>query len=193
MQNSGIINNRSDYLMKLADINEKTPLIKKFIARLQKVAKQSVPIVEVERTKRISGASAKPVHLALEGGQVLKLYIRIVDDHPDLFRIDLNDKNMPLAGDYDIGYMPAFNASVDLIANTVRSGQKQFEKKLAAATKKDNNKPPIRRNAPKNKAQQLQHLKDELSELDKSIAEKQATKAKLEQELEAISSGDTHG
>ncbi len=168
-------------LSGLSDIDNKLPLIEKFVARLKKGIKQDIPIVEVEKTKRThQGVSAKPVHLGLEKGQTVKLFIRVVDEHADLFAININGKNQPLVGDFSIDYMPAFNKSVDMVANVIRKGQAQFEKKQASTPKKATTS---NRTPPKNKVQQLQALREQVQNLDEVIAEKQQIKSKLETEL----------
>ncbi|WP_230657800.1 hypothetical protein [Psychrobacter sp. I-STPA10] len=174
--------------MKLSDITKKTPLIKDFVNRLAKSTKQSIPIVEPERVKRISGASVKPVNLVLENGQQVKLYVRLMGDdaHLDIFRIDINGKRQVLSGDYDNSYKPAFNASVDVIANTIVQGQSAFDKKQANI--KPKNTTAKKSSAPKNKAQQRNALLEQAKELDAQIELKQTEKAQLEEQLAQIKS-----
>ena len=83
--------------MKLSDITEKTPLVKDFVNRLAKTTKQAIVNTTVEKTKRVSGASARAVNIAFENGQNVKAYIRVVGDAFDIFRIDINGKMQKLA------------------------------------------------------------------------------------------------
>lgn len=174
--------------MKLSDITEKTQLVKDFVNQLKKATKQSIPIVEVGKVARVSGASACPVNLVLENGQTVKLFLRVVsakDDNNkdierfDIFRIDVNGKSIPLSGDYDNSYRPAFDASVNALGNLLRTGQNAFDKKRA----KQKIRKPRTGPAPKNKTQQLNELVHEATDLDKTIDIKTKEKAGLEQQL----------
>lgn len=175
--------------MKLSDINEKTPLVSVFAKRLAKSAKQAVPFVNVLKVSRVGGASSRPVEMILENGQSVKIYLRSVDEGEktklDLFRIDINGKQVPLAGDFDLSYEPAFNISVDQIGQMIIRGQKAFYKKQATESKRTKG-PTKKRAAPKNKSQQLSALRDQVIELDKVIEEKQAEKTQLETQLKQI-------
>ena len=168
--------------MKLSEITEKTPLVKDFVNRLAKTTKQAIINTTVEKTKRVSGVSARPVSMALENGQIVKIYLRLAADAFDVFRIDINGRMQKLAGDYSNDYKPSFNASVDIIANTVKQGQAAFDKRQA---KKQVTLPKSQspRSAPKNKAQQRNALLDDIRMLDEQIAEKTATKAELQAQL----------
>jgi len=173
--------------MKLSEITEKTSLVSDFVKRLAKTARQQVVVVDVLRVSRVSGASARPVHIALDGGQVVKLYIREApeSDQPDgldIFRIDINSKTQPTTGDFDNSYKPSFNASVDEIAKLVSQGQKAFSARRARAqvTRTKRNR------APANKAQTLKSLLEESVELDKVIAVKTKEKQDLEAQLEKV-------
>ena len=173
--------------MKLSDITKTTPLVKKFADRLAKTTKQAVPIVDVQAVKRVSGASARPVKLILENGQSLTIYIRVIEDdaHFDIFRIDINDKIVPMTGgDYSLDYMPSFNASVDALASTITQGQAAFTKKVAQASKRV--KAPRTGSAPQNKAQQRNALIAGSKEMDAVITEKTKQKSELELQLENL-------
>ncbi|MDO5769033.1 MAG: hypothetical protein Q4P13_05970 [Psychrobacter sp.] len=169
--------------MKLSEIKETTPLIKDFKKRLAKTAKQAIPIVNLLKVSRIAGASALPIEFVLENGQKVQIYVRLVDDDSklDIFRIDINGKNIPLSGDYDNSYAPSFNASVDQIAQMILTGQSDFDKKLARQKVKSK-----RTAAPKNKAQQRNALAAEIQSLDAEISKKQKVKGDLENELTDI-------
>lgn len=176
--------------VKLSDISEKTPLVKDFAARLKRTSKQAIARIEIQRVKRVSGASARPVIMHLENGQTVSIYLRLIvdsvnGDHFDIFRIDINGKSQPLSGDFDNSYKPAFNASVDMIANTVVNSQTAFTKKLAQASRRV--KPPsVAGRAPQNKSQQRNALIQEANELDNVIATKQNLRDELAAQLEAL-------
>ncbi|WP_296405409.1 hypothetical protein [Psychrobacter sp.] len=173
--------------MKLSEINENTPLVKDFTQRLSKSTKQQIVVTEVMKVARVSGASARPVLIALEGGQSVKIYLRESDSATkgggiDLFRVDINGKTQPTTGDFDNTYKPAFNASVDEIASIVTRGQAAFSNKQAKTvvmkTKSSR--------APQNKAQILSALNETSTQLDTEITTKTQIKTDLETKLEQV-------
>lgn len=178
--------------MKLSDITDKTQLVKDFVNQLKKATKQAIPIVEVGKVARVSGASARPVNLVLENGQTVKLFLRVVsakDDNKDIerfdiFRIDVNGKAQPLSGDYDNSYRPAFDASVNALGNMLRTNQASFDKKRAKQKVSKQRTGP----APKNKTQQLNETLNDASDLDKAIEIKTKEKEELEQQLTNLTS-----
>ena len=165
--------------MKLSDITAKTPLVKDFVSQLAKATKQAIPIVEVGKLSRVMGATACPVDMVLENGQTVKIYLRMADDHFDIFRIDVNGKNQPLAGDYDNSYRPSFNASVNALGNMLRTGQAAFDKKRA----KMKIRKPSTGPAPKNKIQQLSAMQSHASDLDAIIEQRTKEKSSLEAQI----------
>lgn len=172
--------------MKLSDITDKTKLVKDFVAQLKKSTKQAIPIVDVEKVKRISGASARPVNMVLENGQSIKIYIRLAgdDDHLDIFRIDINGKSQPLSGDYDNSYAPSFNASVGALGRSITQNQAAFDKKRA----KQKVATPSAKSGrtPMNKSQQRNAAIAESKELDAVIAQREQTKSELEAQLATL-------
>lgn len=178
--------------MKLSDITEKSPLVADFSKRLTYTAKQKIVNTEIEKTKRVSGASVRPVNFIFENGQTLKIYLRLVDGEAkpnevppkrlDVIRIDINGKQIPMSGDYDNSYKPSFNASVDLLANAIKSGQKSFDLKRA----KVKVRAPRTGKAPMNKAQQRKALLAEASDLDVVIDNKTKEKTELTEQLEKL-------
>lgn len=176
--------------MKLSEITKKTKLVADFSKRLAYSTKQKVVDTAIEKVKRISGASVRPVSMALENGQTVKIYLRLVDDGEkyDIFRIDVNGKMIPLSGDFDNGYDDSFNASVDALATMIKTGQKKFDTKRA---KMKVRKTPAKSgggstNRPMNKAQQRNALFDEIKELDVIIQNKATEKAELTEQLAKI-------
>lgn len=171
--------------MKLSDITIKTPLVKDFVKRLAQSTKQGIPIVDIEKTKRVGGASVRPVLMSLENGQSVKIYLRLAseDDKLDIFRIDLNGKQIPISGDFDNSYLPAFNISVDAIASAIRSGQKAFSAKAAKQQVKSARSNTV---TPKNRAQQRNALLEQAGELDQVIEQKTAEKSELRAQLEQL-------
>ena len=171
--------------MKLSDITNKTPLVKDFSNRLAKTAKQAIPIVEVGKSQRLAGATVRPVLMVLENGQEVTVYLRLAGegDKLDIYRIDLNGKQIPISGDFDNSYKPAFNLSVDAIASIIISGQKAFTAKMAKTKVKAS---PKSGTTPKNRAQQHVILLEQSGELDKVIAAKTKEKEQLTEQLDKI-------
>lgn len=182
--------------MKLSDITPKTKLVSDFTKRLAVSSKQAVPIVDVERVKRVSGASVRPVKMVLENGQTVVIYLRLVDAKDDnnkdvqrfdIFRIDINGKSQPLAGDFDNSYKPSFNASVDQIGATIRNGQAAFTKKLATKRVKP---PTASGTPPQNKSQQRNTLIADIAALDEVITTKTEQVTQLEEQLNRLLNPD---
>lgn len=173
--------------MKLSSVTNKTKLVTSFVKRLAKTTKQKAVITEIEKIKRLSGASVLPVRIVLENGQEVKVYLRGGDDEKlDVFRIDINGKMTPLAGaDFDEGYKPSFDASVDMVANQVTAGQKSFQAKMAKIKVR---KPRGAGSAPMNKTQQRTVLLQEAEELDALIATRATHKEELEAQLAILTS-----
>lgn len=171
--------------MKLSEITEKTPLVKDFSKRLAKSTKQAIAILEIEKVKRVSGASVRPVNMVLENGQTVKIYLRLAaeDGALDLIRLDINGKNVPLTGDFDNSYKPSFEQSVDGVANIINTGQKAFQAKRAKMKIK---KPGAGGARPMNKSQQKAVLLETAKELDAVIATKTAEKQTLKAQLEQL-------
>lgn len=174
--------------MKLSEITKKTKLVADFSKRLSYSAKEKIVATEVEKVKRISGASVRPVSMALENGQTVKIYLRLVDDGAkyDIFRIDVNGKMIPLSGDFDNSYDDSFNASVDALATMIKTGQKKFDAKRAKMKVRKTPASGGSSNRPMNKAQQRNALFDEIKELDVIIKNKATEKDELTEQLAKI-------
>ena len=170
--------------MKLSDITEKTPLVKDFSNRLAKSTKQAVVVLNVENVKRVAGASVRPINMILENGQSVKIYLRLAKENEalDLIRMDINDRNVPMTGDFDNSYKPSFNQSVDGVAAIINNGQKAFETKRAKAKVRKPSTGP----RPMNKAQQKNALLETAKELDVTIETKTKEKQTLEAQLEQL-------
>lgn len=172
--------------MKLSDITAKTKLVADFSKRLAHSAKQKIVATEIEKVKRVSGASVRPVNMIFENGQSVKIYLRLVDAKDgakyDIFRIDINGKLIPLSGDFDNSYKPSFDASVDMLAGMIKSGQKAFNAKQS----KIKVRKPHTGKAPMNKAQQRNALIVEAKDLDTVIDNKTKEKSELIEQLEKL-------
>lgn len=162
--------------MKLSDINEKTEIIKDFSKQLSKTTKQRIATTVFGKIKRTSGISVLPVDITLENLQIVTLNIRIIDDKPDIFRVDINGKAFVSTGDFSNEYKPSFNKAVLL-------GQDKFNKSMARqkAPRKTTNK-----STRISQKQQLADLAELEQQLDQQIEQKQAEKQALIEQLQAI-------
>ena len=185
--------------IKLSDITEKTPLVKDFIQRLAKTTKQAVVTTIVGKVKRTGGVSALPIVINLENGQVVTIYTRIITDinqdikvvrpqppryTPDIFRVDVNGKQMPTTGDFSNDYKPSFNKSVDEVAQFIAQGQKAFDTKRTALK-------PARiggQSETMTQKKQLDELTAKAVELDQQIEIKQGEKQVLQDKLTTLKS-----
>lgn len=185
--------------IKLSDITEKTPLVKDFIQRLAKTTKQAVATTIVGKVKRTGGVSALPIDINLENGQVVTIYTRIITDinqdtkvvrpqppryTPDIFRVDVNGKQMPTTGDFSNDYKPSFNKSVDEVAQFIAQGQKAFDTKRTALK-------PARisgQSETMTQKKQLDELTAKAVELDQQIEIKQGEKQVLQDKLTTLKS-----
>lgn len=168
--------------MKLSDINEKTEIIKDFSKQLSKTTKQRIATTVFGKIKRTSGISVLPVDITLENLQIVTLNIRIIDDKPDIFRVDINGKAFVSTGDFSNEYKPAFNKSVAEVGKAVLLGQDKFNKSLAQkAPRKTTNK-----STRISQKQQLADLAELEKQLDQQIEQKQAEKQALIEQLQAI-------
>lgn len=168
--------------MKLADLTEKTPLVKDFSQYLAKSVGEAIVAIVVNKAKRISGVSATPVDFNLENGQVVTAYIRVVDEKYDMYRVDVNGKQLPTTGDLDNEYKPSFKKSVDEIANFVKRGQAGFDKKQASTKVRVASS---NRNASVSMAKQIQELKVQSQELDNQLTNAEQTEKTLVEQLAA--------
>lgn len=168
--------------MKLSDTTEKTPLIKDFKQRLAKTLGESVVAVIIGKVKRTGGISALPVDFNLENGQQVTTYLRVIDEKPDMYRIDINGKQIPTTGDFSNEYKPSFNKSVDEIAMFVKTGQTAFNAKVA----KQKVKSPIAKNPNLSITKKIEQFNQQADKLDHQIELKTAEKQGLENRLAGI-------
>lgn len=114
----------------LVAMTEQSPIVKKLSAGLAKATGQAIPYVTVEKVKRTAGVSTREVGLGLENGQKVAFLLKA---DGDIFRVLLNDKDLPLKGDFSPS---TFNAAMTEIAGKVRDKQKAFDKQQQKAVVK---------------------------------------------------------
>lgn len=112
----------------LQTLTEKDPLVAKLKAALGTASGQSVPYTTIEAIKRIAGVSARGITFGLENGQQVTFLIR---NTGDIFRVQLNAKDLPLATDFDHEYSDLFKQGMNEIGQAVRKNQKAFDAKKA--------------------------------------------------------------
>jgi len=110
----------------LQTLTEKEPLVAKLKAALESTSGQSIPYTTIEAIKRIAGVSARGITFGLENGQEVTFFIR---NTGDIFRVQLNGKDLPLATDFDHEYGELFKQGMNEIGQAVRKNQKAFDDK----------------------------------------------------------------
>lgn len=106
----------------LTALSEQTPIVKKLSTTLSKATGQAIPFVTIGKVKRPTGVSVREVGMGLENGQKVGFLLKA---DGDIFRVLLNDKDLPITGDFDPS---TFNAAIAEIAGKVRANQKVFDK-----------------------------------------------------------------
>ena len=164
--------------LNLATLTDKDPLVQKFKKALESATGQSIPIINMGKVKRITGVSIRPVELVLAGGQTITLLIRQAGD---VFRVLINGKDLPMAGDLGVQYEASFKAGIAEIAEAIRAGQKPFEKKQS---RQKVIIPASGRTTPKNTAQLLKQAIEEIQQNDEIITQKTEARDALLAQLE---------
>lgn len=163
--------------LQLADLKATDAYIQKIKEALGKAVGQTIPIVNVDKLKRVSGISACPVSFVFEGGQTLKLYIRA---GADAFKADLNGKEIILAGDFSNDVKMTFENGVKSVSNLIRHGQKKFE---ASRNKEKVIIPKPVNTLSKSPTNQLKQLKENDLVLDQEIEQKNVVLIQLQEQL----------
>lgn len=174
--------------MSLTDFkDDKHPLASKFIKTLKKALgkKDSIAISQVLKAKRLAGTSVKPLECVLENGQVVTAYVCVAkgDDDKDkleLFRVDINDKQLPTVNAFS-NDNAIFAKAVGEVAAAVFKGQARFDKKRAKDGTAIEKVAQTRTN--KTAKDKLKVVQDELAKLNETIAQDESVKAELTAEL----------
>lgn len=174
--------------MNLTDFkDDKHPLAKKFIKTLNKALgkKDSIVISEVLKAKRMAGVSVKPLQCNLENGQVVTAYICVTKggddkDKLELFRVDINDKQLPTANTFS-NDDAVFAKAVGEVATAVIGGQAKFDKKRAKEGREIVK--VAQKNADNGRKNKIQTATAELDALNQQIAQDESIKAELTAEL----------
>lgn len=162
--------------LNLVALTEKEPIVQKFKKALEGATGQTIPIINLEKVKRVSGVSIRPVELVFAGGQKVTLLFRQAGD---VYRVLINGKDLPMAGDLGIQYEASFKAGIAEIADAVRNGQKAFEKKQS----QQKVVLPGTTRTSKNTTQTLKQVQAEIVQNDEIIAQKTQARDALQQQL----------
>ena len=160
-------------------LGEATPLIKSIRAGLVKGAGQAVPYVVISKVKRVTGVSIKDVDMTLENGQTVTFRVK---NTGDIFRVQLNGKDLPLVGD-----MTMIADVTKEIGSKVKAGQAAFDKRQAAARVVI--PPAAVSNKVQTTAQKLKAAQDQESKLDEAIAKATTIRDDLKAKVAAHANG----
>lgn len=110
--------------LNLVGLNADNAYIKKIKDALSSATGQEIPLINIDKVKRVAGVSAVPAEFVFAGGQALKIYIRA---GADVFKAELNGKGIVLSGDFSNDLKMTFDNAVTGVAKQIRDGQKKFE------------------------------------------------------------------
>ncbi len=114
----------------LQTLTEKSPVVVQFKKSLESKTGQGVPYTTIEKIKRTSGVSIRPVVFGLENGQTVGFLFKA---DGDVFRTQLNGKDLPLAADFDHTYPELFEEGMTQVGNAVKKNQRAFAKRQTMA------------------------------------------------------------
>lgn len=184
----------------IASVNANSPLIEKFKKEFERVVGQAIVAYEAQKMKRVAGEATKDLEFYLENGQMVTLVIR---SNGDVVRVKLNKKDLPISADLwhfsadsfeaiqqpktFVGYNPhhshahAFDKAIKEIASKVRENQDKFDKRISA----EKIQVPTKKRATTSSSskQQTQKLKEEVSTIEKRIAEKIVVRDELKEKV----------
>lgn len=165
--------------LNLTAVTTDTPYIKKIKAALEKAAGQSIPLVEIKKVQRKGGVSVVPIFLVFAGGQELVLYARA---SADVFKAELNGKEVVLSGDFSDDYQQTFDNAVSGLAKLIRSSQAKVEQQ----NRKDKVKLPPRKS--RSTQQMISDKRDEETKLDQELIDLTTQRDQLREQLNQLQS-----
>lgn len=155
--------------LNLVGLNVDDAYIKKIKDALSSATGQEIPLINIDKVKRVAGVSAVPAEFVFAGGQALKIYIRA---GADVFKAELNGKGIVLSGDFSNDLKMTFDNAVTGVAKQIRDGQKKFE---LSRTKEKVKIPRQSQNtavSSKSVSAQLKEIQEQEAVLDQQIADK---------------------
>ncbi|ENV36843.1 hypothetical protein F959_01650 [Acinetobacter venetianus RAG-1 = CIP 110063] len=165
--------------LNLTAVTPDTPYIKKIKSSLEKATGQSIPLVEIKKVQRKGGVSVVPVFLVFAGGQELTLYARA---SADVFKAELNGKEVVLSGDFSDDYQQTFDNAVSGLAKLIRSSQAKVEQQ----NRKDKVKLPPRKS--RSTQQMISDKRDEETKLDQELIDLTTQRDQLREQLNQLQS-----
>lgn len=174
--------------LNLATLTSKDAYIVKIKTALEKAVGQKIPIINIDKPKRISGVSASPVEFVFLGGQRLVLYVRA---GADVFKATLNGKTIVLGGDFSNDLKMTFDNGVNSVAKYIRNGQKKFEASLT----KEKVKNPVKAEStstPRTVIGKIKQIASEEATIDQAIEEKLHQIDDLKSKIEQANQQRTH-
>lgn len=160
--------------LNLTAVTPDTPYIKKIKSALEKATGQSIPLVEIKKVQRKGGVSVVPVVLVFAGGQELTLFARA---SADVFKSELNGKEIVLPGDFSDDYQQTFDNAVSGIAKLIREAQPKVEQQ----NQKEKVKLPPRKN--RSIQQQISDKREEETQLDQELSNLTSQRDQLLEQL----------
>lgn len=115
----------TEFKLDFADLSEQNKAVNTLKEKLSKACKQGVPFVTTAKATRTAGVSTKPLEFGLENGQKVTFLVR---NDGDIFRVQLNGKDLPLKADYTM-----LDAMTKEIGGKVIDSQKSFSARMAKA------------------------------------------------------------
>lgn len=160
--------------LNLTAVTPDTPYIKKIKSALEKATGQSIPLVEIKKVQRKGGVSVVPIFLVFAGGQELTLFARA---SADVFKSELNGKEIVLAGDFSDDYQQTFDNAVSGMGKLIRESQAKVEQQ----NQKEKVKLPPRKN--RSIQQQISDKREEETQLDQELSNLTAQRDQLLEQL----------
>ncbi|MCG2572062.1 hypothetical protein LVY74_00620 [Acinetobacter sp. ME22] len=167
--------------LNLVGLNIDDVYIKKIKDALSSATGQEIPLINIEKVKRVAGVSAVLAEFVFAGGQALKIYIRA---GADVFKAELNGKGIVLSGDFSNDLKMTFDNAVTGVAKQIRDGQKKFE---LSRTKEKVKIPRQSQNtavSSKSVSVQLKEVLEQEAVLDQQIVEKTELRDQLLEKIE---------
>lgn len=161
--------------LNLVNLTHDHSYIQKIKKALEQTTGQEVAHIDIRKVKRVAGTSVAPVQIVFADSQELILFVRA---GADVFKAQLNGKDIVLSGDFSDDYKPTFDAAVTGVAKLIRGAQP----KVQAENAKQKVKLPPRRSP--SVTQQIKVLSEEEKQLDQTIADKTLQRDQLIDRLE---------
>ncbi|MCH7334381.1 hypothetical protein [Acinetobacter modestus] len=149
--------------LNLTAVTPDTPYIKKIKSALEKATGQSIPLVEIKKVQRKGGVSVVPIFLVFTRASA------------DVFKFELNGKEIVLPDDFSDDYQQTFDNAVSGMAKLIRESQAKVEQQNQKV------KLPPRKN--RSIQQQISDKREEETQLDQELSNLTAQRDQLRNQL----------